>query len=613
MVPESIRRNRNSAAQWLPDLDIDSPPPPFQYSPLQAGEIRLLRIRIKESPAGDSKEYYDLTIVHCHVAHPPKNGYVTISYVWGNQDDLTRIYLGACSHYLGVTRSCASILRRVAKNYCRDTLYVWIDALCINQTDLQERGEQVHLMGVIYNDAREVIIDLGEADKLTTKAFEYIRRRSSVAFGEKNRVAALNGIKSLLKREWFSRTWVLQEVFMSQSASVWCGEDYLPWRHFKEVVQEHMKKSTWSQLSNFPLALLIQERSWSSPEDLLHLLHLARDCGATNPRDKYFALLSLLDDSVRPQDTVPVNYFQTPTRIFTNLAVFLIQTLGLTLLVYKDGPSPLPALSSWVVDWSGRSSNAALSRQMLNRIMRKGGQAVLNIDDFYKCGGLFDFTPHKFITTSPCAEEGLILQVFGLRIGEIEYVSEVFNTMQQRFRETRQYFERWKDITKEKPRFRSVNDGERNEDVLVRLFTRQWLPSSISDGRREAAVLKSESQSFSLLDFSSGPPTEEQIKIDTKLNVHNRRLAFSDTGRAGMVPADARQGDLIYVILDCPMPVVLRPLTGGSYMLVGCGVVDGVMRGEALRDIRRLYPSFEQFPRNGNWIPPKEFQKLELV
>ena len=157
--------------------------------------------------------------------------------------------------------------------------------------------------------------------------------------GNLGRALALPAIKELLTRPWFSRTWVLQEVYMSKSATVWCGEDHVSWERFRKVIHYFLQKGSFSQIANLPFALLIQDRDWSFPDDLLHLLHLARECGATDPKDKYFALLSLLKKARNSQRLLNVNYSNTATEIFTTISTQLIQQRGL-------GPT---CLQRWMV------------------------------------------------------------------------------------------------------------------------------------------------------------------------------------------------------------------------------------------------------------------------
>jgi hypothetical protein len=89
---------------------------------------------------------------------------------------------------------------------------IWVDAVCINQADLQERGHQVQSMAKIYRTANCVIIWLGETAKDSDRALEEIR----VAAGEEstnslNSKASQQAILALLQRPWFRRIWVREQ------------------------------------------------------------------------------------------------------------------------------------------------------------------------------------------------------------------------------------------------------------------------------------------------------------------------------------------------------------------------------------------------------------------
>lgn len=45
--------------------------------------------------------------------------------------------------------------------YSRNHAFIWIDAICINQSDQRERGEQILYMFTIYGKADEVMVWLG--------------------------------------------------------------------------------------------------------------------------------------------------------------------------------------------------------------------------------------------------------------------------------------------------------------------------------------------------------------------------------------------------------------------------------------------------------------------
>lgn len=87
---------------------------------------------------------------------------------------------------------------------------LWIDAICINQEDDDEKGQQVQSMAKIYAKASRVIVWLGEAAEDSDQALEEIRiaavkQSTNLAINETNHQQA---ILTLLERPWFRRIWV---------------------------------------------------------------------------------------------------------------------------------------------------------------------------------------------------------------------------------------------------------------------------------------------------------------------------------------------------------------------------------------------------------------------
>jgi hypothetical protein len=125
----------------------------MNYRPLDfpAFEFRLLTIlpsEISNAP------------IHCSIRYevliePPE--YRALSYCWGNQNVTVEIFVNGRPVQVGVNlKSALKELR------AQGLLVLWVDALCINQNDLLERGLQVMRMGLIYSRAVEVVVWPGE-------------------------------------------------------------------------------------------------------------------------------------------------------------------------------------------------------------------------------------------------------------------------------------------------------------------------------------------------------------------------------------------------------------------------------------------------------------------
>ncbi|KAG8161681.1 hypothetical protein KVR01_008668 [Diaporthe batatas] len=80
----------------------------------------------------------------------PFQRYKALSYVWGDASDLQTIKLEG-KNFL-VTRNLMAALRTIRRP--RKAVRFWIDAICINQADLEEKRTQIPLMGRIYRQAK---------------------------------------------------------------------------------------------------------------------------------------------------------------------------------------------------------------------------------------------------------------------------------------------------------------------------------------------------------------------------------------------------------------------------------------------------------------------------
>ena len=104
--------------------------------------------------------------------------------------------------------------------------YLWIDYLCIDQTNISERSHQVSIMGSIYTQAAETIVWLGAATEETAKDMQDITKM----FGEKDytareRYAGL--YDELFSWPYWRRMWIQQKYLLSSNISIWCGEGAL--------------------------------------------------------------------------------------------------------------------------------------------------------------------------------------------------------------------------------------------------------------------------------------------------------------------------------------------------------------------------------------------------
>jgi heterokaryon incompatibility protein (HET) len=152
----------------------------FTYLPFQNDEeIRLLELL----PADDFLAPIECEISNVKLAHDTmfskekQPEYEALSYVWGDPHDTVQIFLGDGSSKTQpffVTRNLASALQHLRNNTESRTL--WVDAICIDQSNLRERERQVSIMCRIYRRAKKDLLWLGESNEASVDAFDLLEQ-----------------------------------------------------------------------------------------------------------------------------------------------------------------------------------------------------------------------------------------------------------------------------------------------------------------------------------------------------------------------------------------------------------------------------------------------------
>lgn len=136
-------------------------PESYSYQPLKyTVSIRVLDLQ----PASNFDapiviQLQERDLIARHSPRIPRRGtYEALSYVWGSKIGNKPVYCDGKS--ILVTENCEAALRRLRRRYRPRRL--WIDALCIDQSNTRERSSQVSLMEEVYRNASQVIVWAGE-------------------------------------------------------------------------------------------------------------------------------------------------------------------------------------------------------------------------------------------------------------------------------------------------------------------------------------------------------------------------------------------------------------------------------------------------------------------
>ncbi|KAF7512973.1 hypothetical protein GJ744_011239 [Endocarpon pusillum] len=360
----------------------------YKYSCLGSGEIRLLEV------CRTSNRKLRCRMHQVKLQEAPD--YEAISYTWGD----SRLQHGIIvdNKWLEVTRNAYEILQDRASLY--HSRLLWIDCICINQADDDEKSSQVAVMSDIYRQATRVIMWLGlspdaeQAFSLLGDLYErpfmlseqpvilqtlfqplYRGRAQRFAFLDKYdpRFAAL---ARLLKHPYFFRVWITQEIVFGKTVHVRCGGCWIDWTHFSGVFKLLCDLERWPMVGRQVLYRHFEEPNAlgqictiSILKDQQHRrkllgLEKPRQCDllvdqwmgkATDARDMIYGYLNLAREANLPEFAVDYKLNKTATELYTATARLFLERNELLDIMYVAGigyPRKLELLPSWVPDWS---------------------------------------------------------------------------------------------------------------------------------------------------------------------------------------------------------------------------------------------------------------------
>ncbi|KAI7309293.1 hypothetical protein KC315_g13059 [Hortaea werneckii] len=310
--------------------------------------------------------------------------YHALSYHWGPAGGrhMVRILVDSNAYSIQVRRNLHTALRRLRS--AQVDVHLWVDALCVDQENKDEKSSQIPLMRLIFSRANSVKVWLGEAAADSDRAMDFIKTcATSDSFNklikDNSTPADWAALSTLMRRPWFSRRWIIQEIALGKSPELICGEKSVPWQDFADVIsmaaykqselQRLFRSSTTyqnhpdylgdlSELGAIRLAQLSDEfflkgEDGSTQQRLFTLEGLMSSLTAfeaSDPHDILYAILWLASDAVpnfkaSPSSTTllvqsPASLMESPTMSHCDLEDGKGRSRSNSMLsVYDDGSS----------------------------------------------------------------------------------------------------------------------------------------------------------------------------------------------------------------------------------------------------------------------------------
>ena len=584
----------------------------FAYDALPKGSIRLIKVHNSDIfPPGDG-------IIDCSLQKFPLSEsppYTALSYVWGTDNPTRELRLNGKAilvrdnlhaflcHIKPTPDDCLSVSdqKQYSPSYdeeCRvrsmptkdvptaEVGYLWVDALCIDQGNNDEKMHQVAGMGRIYSRASRIVCWLGEncKDIITDLLLEY-----GVESDEKKPVhwrSNHSEYTPFFSHRYWRRAWIVQEASTANvPRQMWWGTKRLSW----ETVVLANRRLGLAWLSKVYLDFLLRPRphaverfddlstrrrnnsnssSSSSASSfagvLLDLLFKYSDMGATDHRDNVYALLPIAEDITSTISPLIPDYSIPVGQVYFHAARLILQdrTLSsrfdiLLLRRLKPGGSA-DGLGGWVPDWANG----------------RAGRLYTMTEVEYKAGGCWDL-PFVHLV----GEDGrLTLQC--VEIDEINNTPPHFPFDDNTDAEDARIWKKFARFLLPNPEAKTYVNGEPLATAISRFLTwgtydNDTPPIPLIDVAQGNRIL-SESEQESCIQYNTG--------VGQFLPTFRTKMGYW-----GTLEEEAHRledCDKVVVVLGVKAPLVLRrtsPNDDSEWKIVGPCYVEGVMNGEMLK------------------------------
>ena len=234
---------------------------------------------------------------------------------------------------LSVIANCEAALRQLRSRSHERPL--WVDALCINQMNIEERNHQVGLMDRIYHGAQNVLIsipdvrgewtDVALSENNLRQLFVWLRGGGpdpgvSVSHYKSHEDSysdvgdsTLTTLKSLLQVRYFQRVWTVQEVALARNVVLHMNNEAV---ELSFPVLERVRL-----IEKVPAALRWNP-GLARDTDVLACLRAGIESHCSDARDKVYAVLSLMEPQART--FIPVDHSLDLDAIYTNALLAVI-------------------------------------------------------------------------------------------------------------------------------------------------------------------------------------------------------------------------------------------------------------------------------------------------
>lgn len=606
----------------------------YRYQPLNDDrrEIRVLTVL-----PGNWDEPIQCHLSTVSLLADPK--YDALSYVWGaasTESGQTSVLLDDQS--FEVTPNLQLALQSLRPFGQSDPLLLWADAICINQQDIAERSKQVAIMRDIYASAAQVTIWLGEADEESDAAFDAM---PTIAAQQPFPVEGdIDDHSSTVRRRcgdffmnlsdcrpWFSRTWILQELAKAKSDPVVvCGAKMVTWSTLvgawrvlaRDILSDFLAprpkilETTSTVLFNdadglerfglTKLDVLDTLRQSSNGVGLHELLFLSRTSMATDPRDRIYGLVGMLEPNALNPDVgyvIPIDYGKSCIEVYTDAMAHMFSRgegpafLSQAFLPGLAAPAPLNPLlgpveegflPSWVPDFTrqvpGRRAQAFGSFSPPATGNGGASGAGIGANNGRRLGDTRTLRVEGLVVdvVNEVVPLGATLQALVEDLANLEFKASAARQRPCQF----------------DPSIANLMQSFKVSEPLWRIlisnkqFNSGYDPAPASYETSHISLMQQHSTRTEKV-ANSADSKQSEYELCLQSCVGRKSLFITESGFVGTCVPDTRGGDIVVIIFGSPTPFVLRPIMHQNehqiHALIGSSYVGGIMAGEIVNEL----------------------------
>lgn len=251
-----------------------------------------------------------------------------VSYAWGSTACTKVILVNGAPFHVGENLFQALVHLRLPAI----SRLLWIDALCINQSDTYERNHQVQKMAAIYSGASRVLVWLGLETANSKAAFDFLHtsyQRSPYNREELMHHEAWLVLEDLCSREYWTRVWIVQEICLATRLILCCSTSQIPWAYLSEIRRSrknvwprYMSKGEQAFMRSLPARIDQQKGSRNNNMGctLWALLEAFQSSQCKEIHDKVYGFIGLSTDC--GSSGIPIDYSRSVQQLYNDVILF---------------------------------------------------------------------------------------------------------------------------------------------------------------------------------------------------------------------------------------------------------------------------------------------------